>query len=148
MAYRVHGRSSGSTLSATELLHEAWLKVERSSSTINDPAHYVRVAARAMRQILVDHARSRQTERRGGDRVRTTLSHQGEPAVALDLIIFDDLLTELSEGYERVGQVVELRVFGGLTPAEIAELLSVSSRTVSMDWRFARAFLESRLAED
>ncbi|MCB9744964.1 MAG: sigma-70 family RNA polymerase sigma factor [Alphaproteobacteria bacterium] len=147
MALRVHRRNPGSTVSATELVHEAWLKMERSAAEVENSSHYVRVAARAMRQILVDRARSRKALRRGGDQVRTTLSQKGEPAVVLDLLVLDELLRELAEGSERASQVVELRVFAGLTAQEIAEQLGVSRRTVTLDWRFARAFLEKRVQE-
>ena len=146
LALRVHGQTPTPTLSATELLHEAWLKVEQSRQELQDEQHYLAVAARAMRQILIDRARARGAQKRGGSaRVRTTLAGQGEAPLVLDLLVLDELLGQLEQVSERAARVVELKVFGGLSGEEIAENLAISRRTVFGDWRFARAFLEERL---
>ncbi|MCB9741205.1 MAG: sigma-70 family RNA polymerase sigma factor [Alphaproteobacteria bacterium] len=145
MAIRVYRRNPGATVSATELLHEAWIKLDRSVAEIENDDHYLRVAARAMRQILVDRARARRRDKRGGERVRTTLSHQGEAPMVLDLLTLDELLSQLAQGSERAATVVELKVFGGLSGDEIARSLGVSRGTVVTDWRFARAFLAKRM---
>ncbi|MCB9744269.1 MAG: sigma-70 family RNA polymerase sigma factor [Alphaproteobacteria bacterium] len=147
MALRVYSQTPSPTMSATELLHEAWLKVEQSDSAVNDRHHYIAVAARAMRQILIDRARARGAQKRGGDRVQTTLTRKGEAPMVIDLLALDDLLTQLEQVSARAARVVELKVFGGLSSDEIAEALGVSRRTVFVDWRFARAFLEDRLRE-
>ena len=101
-----------------------------------------------MRHILIDDARSRGYEKRGGGRVRVTLD---EAAVApvekpVDVVALDEALARLAEDYPRRSEVVELRYFGGLTNDEIAEVLKVSPATVERDWRYARAWLHQRLA--
>ena len=148
LAGRIHAeRGQGSvTLQPTALLHEVWEKLSASSSRYNSRAHFVAVAARAMRQILVDRARARATAKRGGGLQQTTLSGVGGGLPrALDVLALDRALKELEALDPQAAEVVLLRTFGGLTVPEVAESLGVSARTVDRTWRFARAFLASHL---
>lgn len=138
------------TLQPTALLHEAYLKLARpGGNEITDRAHFLNLAARAMRQILVNHARDRSAAKRGGsDRKRVELHSDiaGGGAGPLEIIALDDQLEALARVDERQARVVEMRVFGGLRNDEIAEALGVSLRTVEGDWRMAKAWLADRLA--
>jgi len=129
------------TLQATALVHEAYVKLSAGAALeARDRAHFLAIAARAMRQVLVDEARRRRAGKRGGDWVRTTLA-EGRHAVDMDpdeLIALDRALEELEP---RQRQVVELRFFGGLEETEIAAALGVSDRTVRREWVKARARL-------
>ncbi|MHC5112780.1 MAG: ECF-type sigma factor [Planctomycetota bacterium] len=122
--------------------------VDAKSASWNDRAHFCRVAARAMRQILVDHARKRNAVKRGGDMERMTLSDTvgmigGAP---LDLLALDEAMERLAALDERQARVVEFRFFGGITVQEIASVLDVSVSTVESDWRMARAGLHREIA--
>lgn len=143
LAHRQVRRSRpGETLRTTALLHEAYLKLARGA-TANDRHHFFALAARAMRQVLVDHARRQSAGKRGGGQVITTLGDE-TPAVqadAADLLAIDTALARLLAADERLGRVVELRFFGGLSVEETAETLGTSPATVKRDWRAARAFL-------
>ena len=141
------GREYGErTLDATALVHEAYLKVAGSGTLVAaDRAHFLAIAARAMRQVLVDHARERKAAKRGGgDWERTTLTdgawvgefHPDE------LLALDEAMQELDP---RQRQVVEYRFFGGMGEREIADVLGISERTVHRDWMKARAWLYRRL---
>lgn len=129
------------TLQATALVHEAYVKLSAGAALeARDRTHFLAIAARAMRQVLVDEARRRRAGKRGGDWVRTTLA-EGQHAVDMapeELIALDQALEELEP---RQRQVVELRFFGGLEEAEIAAALGVSDRTVRREWVKARARL-------
>lgn len=138
------------TLQTTALIHEAYLRlVWHEEKTWESRAHFFGVAARAMRHILVDYARTRNRAKRGGgamqvslDEVLTICAERGAELVALN-----DALTELAKLDERQSRVVELRFFGGLTEEEIAQVLKVSPRTVSGDWSMARAWLLRKLSK-
>ena len=141
----LRGRQRGNTLQPTALVHEAYLRLIRQdlSSPAADRKHFLALAARAMRAIIVDHARARYSQKRGGGRQRVPLDDalaQFEDRCT-DLLALDEALTELSEMDPRQSRIVELRFFGGLNEQEVAELLSVSLRTVEREWRFARAWL-------
>lgn len=135
---------SGHSLLTTELLHETYLKIARNNEhNWQNRAHFFGVAAKAMRHILVDHARSKHADKRGGRRERVTLdadvaeiSVQSEQVLALD-----EALTSLAAIDNRKSDVVELKYFGGLTNEETAEALDISVETVKRDWRFARTWL-------
>ncbi len=138
----------GHTLQPTALVNEVFLKMTGSNLPETEGrAHFVGLAARAMRQILVDHARRRQAARRGGGLVAVTLENIGaDPAVPIDdLIALNDALERLSALHPRMAKVVEYRYFGGLTEEEIAEVLEVTVRTVQRDWTRARAWLHQAL---
>ncbi|MEM7311219.1 MAG: ECF-type sigma factor [Planctomycetota bacterium] len=145
LAARSMGRErAGHTLQPTALVHEAWLRLARSPErTWDDRAQFVAACVRSMRQVLIDHARRRQAARRGGELLRVALPDDAaaEPGPGLDALALDEALTRLAAEYPRAARVVELRFFGGLTGAEIAQVLSLSARTVDSDWAFARAWL-------
>ena len=140
------------TLQPTALVHDAYLKLVGSGGgAIEDRKHFFRVAAQAMRQLLVDHARARGAEKRGGDQHRVQILEGAEPehpGLNFDAIELNDALSELAQLDARQAQVVELRLLGGLTASEPAEALGVSERTVFVDWRVARFWLEERLRAD
>lgn len=137
-------------LSPTSLISETWLKLVRSQVSASSRPHLVSLIARAMRFVLVDEARRALASKRGGRQVVETLSSIGEPAAEDDgleeVLALDKAFESLAEISPRLARVVELRYYGGLEEAEVAELLGVTSRTVRRDWRKARAFLQSQLA--
>ena len=143
----------GHTLQSTALVHEAYLRlVDSGSVSWQGRAHFYCFAARAMRRILVDHARQRQALRRGGQQQRVPLEEaeglESPPSVdhrEHDLVALDAALLGLIEAHPRPGQVVELRFFGGMEMRDIAEVLQVNTRTVDRDWQFARAWLHRAL---
>ena len=140
---------TGHTLQPTALVHEAYLRV-RSSSTIENQnqLEYCEAVARAMRYILVDHARKRSALKHGGTMQRITL--HGDPAQdsaseALEVVALDEAISELAGLNARHARVVELRYFAGMSIEETAEVLGVSEWTVKNDWRVARAWLKTQL---
>ena len=136
------------TLSTTELVHEAFLKLGHGPATgWEGRAHFFGAASRAMRQVLVDFARRRQAAKRGGDRQRVSLSNAGASLdIELDEIIaLDAALEQLNSVNERLRQIVELRFFAGLGEEEVAALLGVTARTVERNWLKARLFLLKEL---
>ena len=140
----------GHTLQATALVHEAYLRLADADSVDwQSRAHFFRIAARAMRQILVDHARERTAAKRGGGIRKVTLdSGVGLAAIdGLDVLDLDRILSRLTEMDERMGRVVEYRVFAGMSVEEVAHVLGVSIRTVYNDWRVAKMWLSRQLAE-
>ena len=140
----LRGEREGHTLQPTALVHEAFLKLAGGGPTgSRDRAHFVGIAARAMRQILVDHARRRGAAKRGGGVAAEPIDsrHADPNAPFEDLVALDDALDRLSALSPRLRSVVELRFFAGLTDDEIAETLEVTSRTVQRDWAKARAWL-------
>lgn len=140
------------TLQATDLVHEVFLKLSGSGpGELHDRSHFLGVAARAMRQVLVDHARRRNAAKRGGDLVRTTLGDAAfvsGPLSAEELIALDDALERLEAYDGRLRRVVEMRYFAGLSEREIAGALGVTERTVQRDWVKARAWLHKELYPD
>lgn len=139
----------GQTLQPTALVHEAYLKLgDFDAGRFKDREHFVCAAAQAMRHILVDHARARRAEKRGGGWSRITLSGlAGEDGSDFDAAAVSDALELLESINPRQGRIVELRFFGGLTIPQIAEAIGVSERTVKGDWRFARAWLRAALVD-
>ena len=141
---------SGHTFQTTELIHEAYLRIAKNDrQNWQNRAHFFGVAAQAMRHILVDYARSKQSQKRGGFLERVTLAenipisdNQSKKIVALD-----EALNNLAALDRRKSRVVELKYFGGLTTEEIAEVLKISAETVTRDWRFARNWLSLELAQ-
>jgi RNA polymerase sigma factor, sigma-70 family/RNA polymerase sigma factor, TIGR02999 family len=149
LAHRyMEGQSPDRTLQTTALVHEAYLRlVDQDAPTFTNRSHFFAVAAKAMRQILVDHARSQQRQKRGAGASKVELD---ETAVIspeqLDAILdLNDALERLASLDSRAAQGVELRYFGGLNQDEIAEVLKVSAVTVRRDWVFARAWLYKEL---
>lgn len=148
----LRGQRPGHTLSATALVNELYLKLVRADDAAwRDRAHFFAVAAQAMRRILVDYARGKQREKRGGGRVRmafdTATVLAADDDGGMNLVDFDDTLERLGSVEPRAVRVVELRYFGGLTIDEAAEVLGVSTSTVEADWRYARAWLYDALGE-
>jgi len=149
-AERAMGRERAEhTLQPTALVHEAWLKLVDPSVAWRDRRHFVSVAARAMRQVLVDHARARATAKRGSARERVPLTDVLERAEGpeLDLVALDEALGRLGERDPELARLVELRYFGGLTVQEAAEVLGVSHRRIERGWSVARGFLHGELAD-
>ena len=146
LAGRLHARGRGHTLQPTALLHEAWSKLEQSQTSYKDREHFMAVAATAMRQILVNRARDRVAQKRGGGAAHTTLSGlAGETRDPVDLLLLDTALERLAAVDPRAAEVVELRVFAGLTIGEVAAHTGLAARTVSRAWRYALAFLQREL---
>jgi len=139
----------GHTLRATALVHEVYLKlVDQAQVEWQGRAHFLAVSARAMRQILIDHARRKAAEKRGGDWERTTLGSGEGFGVEMsmeDLLALDQALEDLEKLEPRLRQVVEYRFFGGMTEQQISEVLGVTTRTVQRDWVKARAWLYKEL---
>jgi len=140
--------SPGHTLTPTALVHEAYLKLQPGfTAPPRDRAHFLAIAARAMRQVLVDHARTRRARKRGGGWARATLTDEIPGAAQVDpeeLLALDQAMESLDP---RQRQVVECRVFGGMEETEIALALGVSERTVRREWVKARAWLIHGLSE-
>lgn len=148
----LRGERRGHTLQPTALVNEAFLKIVRGRpADWNGRQHFQAVAALAMRQILVNHARDRGAQKRGGaDRRRVTLSEAIEPSAAsrdVDLLALDDALAELATLDPQQAKIVEMRYFAGMTNEQIAGVLGISERTITRDWRMACAWLASRMRE-
>ncbi|SHE46526.1 ECF-type sigma factor [Thermomonas hydrothermalis] len=145
------GQQQGHTLDATALVHEAYLKlVGRGGAHFDDRSHFFAYAASAMRSVIVDYARQRLAQKRGGDLHRVTeLPEELESGVRLDedVVALDEALKQLSAVDPRLTQVVELRYFAGLSELEIAALLQRSERSIRRDWQKARLFLLAILQE-
>lgn len=139
----------GHTLDAPALVNELYLRLSASGQlAFQDRGHFFAIAARTMRRILIDYARGRMTDKRGGNAERVTLSAvQGwVPAHSMeDLLALEQLLTRLEQLEPRLAQVVELRFYGGLQETEVAAALGVSTITIKRDWKVARAWLLARL---
>jgi RNA polymerase sigma factor (TIGR02999 family) len=149
--HHMRGERTGHTLDTTALVHEAWVRlVDLRRVEWRDRAHFMAMASRAMRRVLVDHARARLREKRGGGEIPLPLEAANGLASAhtLELTVLDDLLTRLSAFGARLPDVVDCRVFGGLTLAETAEALGVSVATVKRDWAFSRAWLNQVLGAE
>lgn len=149
LAYgQLHGERADHTLNATALVHEAYLKlVDQRHVTWQNRAHFFAVAAGAMRRILIDYARGRGAEKRGGGWAQVTFNEEivARTARAEDFLLLDAALERLKSLDGRQAQVVEFKFFGGLKHEEIAHVLGVSVHTVHRDWRFARAWLGREL---
>ena len=147
---RSQRRSAGSpaTLDTTALVHEVYIKLHASNADrALDRAHFLSLAARAMRQVLVDHARGRSRLKRGSAITLTGLSENvgAMPEEMIDLVALDAALNRLSDLDPRAGQLVEWKVFGGMDIADVARMQNLTERTVFRDWRRARAFLVREL---
>ncbi len=140
----------GETLNTTALIHEAYVKlVDQSRADFQDRNHFLAVAARAMRHILVDDARRRRALKRNAGRIPMPLDEgiAGAAAGTDSILQVNEALSRLEEVDERLGRLVELRFFAGLSVEETAATLDVSARTVKRDWQKARAFLYTQLAQ-
>jgi RNA polymerase sigma factor (TIGR02999 family) len=145
---RIRGRRDGASLDTGALVHEAYLRlVDERRAEWQDRRHFYAVAAMAMRQIVIDHARRRSRTKRGGGAAETTLGEVVDPVSrdAEELLDLDRALASLEATKPRAVRVVECRYFGGLSEQETAEALGISVRTVQREWLKARAALRSAL---
>ena len=138
------------TLQTTALIHEAYIKlVDQRDLTLSDRSHFFALAAKIMRQILIDHARTKHRGKRGGHAEHVPLDEAGGSGTVdreIDIIALDEALVRLGEIDPQQAQIVEMRYFAGMSIQEIAEILGVSESTVSRDWNVARAWLKFELS--
>lgn len=147
---RLRSERAGHTLDTTAVVHEAYLQlVNQVTATWRDRAHFFAVASRVIRHVLIDYARRRDAQKRGGGRLQVPLREgmTGEEPRTVDLLAMDEALSELAEHDERMARVVECRFFGGMSMAETAAAVGVSQRTAERDWTRARAHLYRTLSE-
>ncbi|MFN0124450.1 MAG: sigma-70 family RNA polymerase sigma factor [Blastocatellia bacterium] len=153
---RLRNEHAAHTLQPTALVNEAWLKLVEQNVPWESRVHFFGVAARLMREILIDHARARQRLKRGGEWRRISLTagveaipaqapEQG-PELAIDLLALDEALQRLAAVDARKSQIVELRYFAGLTIEETAEVMKLSTPTIEREWRAARSWLQIQLS--
>lgn len=147
---QLSGEGEGHTLQPTALVNEVYLKlIQQDRVDWKGKTHFFAIGAQAMRRILIDHARKRNRIKRGGDRARVEFDADLalSPGKDEDLLALEEALEKLEKLDERQARIVELRFFGGLTVAEVAEVLGVSKRTVESDWTMVRAWLRRELVE-
>ena len=147
-ASQLKGERVDHTLQPTALVHEAFLRLlPRKDASVQDRVQFMAVASQAIRRVLVDHGRARAAAKRGGDRVRVTLTGEisSEPELDIDILDLDRGLQRLGEADPVDQKVVELRFFGGLSDAEAAAVLGVSERTIRRRWVYSRAWLYREL---
>lgn len=143
-------RGGGETLRTTGLLHETYARlVDSTRLDVEDRAHFLALAAKAMRHIVIDYARKKQSKKRGGDWRRVVLENVDLPiaGTSLDVLDLNDALTRLERFDERLCKVVECRYFGGMTVEETAAALEISPRTVDRSWQKAKAWLYREIHE-
>lgn len=139
----MRSESNDHTLQATALINEAYLRLIETDIPWQDRSHFLAIAARNMRHILIDHARSRGRQKRGGDFVQVTL-HEAQfsgDETASELLDLEKALENLAANDERKARVIEMRFFGGMTFEEIGEVLEISAATALREFRFAKAWL-------
>lgn len=146
--HHLRGERAGHTLQTTALINEAYLRLVDQSVPWQSREHFFGIAARLMRQILVDHARARQRLKRGGDRQQISLAGvEAVPAQAADVLALNDALETLAAVDPQKSRIVELRFFGGLTIEETAQVMGISTPSVERGWRAARAWLQTELGQ-
>lgn len=148
---RLANERAGHSLQPTDLVHEAFLRLDGYGRIDwQDRAHFLAVAARVMRRVLIDRARRRNAEKRGGPADAVTLTERGAPreSVEVEVLALHQCLERLAEQDPRQAEIVELRYFGGLTHEEIAGVLGVSVPTVKREWRVARLWLRRELESE
>ena len=148
---QLRGEREGHTLATTDLVHEAYFAlVGMDGARWPDRAHFLGVAARAMRRVLIDHARARATQKRGGGLDRAALDLDALPARVPDemVLALDEALRRLEARNERYGRIVECRYFAGMSIEETATVLGISPTTVKRDWMVARAWLHRELSDE
>ncbi len=146
----MRGERKGHTLQATALAHEAYARLIDSEHALpSDRAHFLALVARAMRHILVDHARKRQAAKRGGGWQRVTMAglSSGDDELGLDLLELDNALSELADHDESKARIVELRFFAGMSVADVAHVFHRSETFIRTEWYVARAWLKTRLSQ-
>jgi RNA polymerase sigma factor (TIGR02999 family) len=153
---RLRHEQAGHTLDTVGLIHEVYLRMAQGANADwQDRAHFFAVASTAMRRVLIDHAKQRSADKRGGGQVHLELDADrlGDPGLAADrdpdaLLALDDALAKLEAEFPRQARAVELRYFGGLTLEEVGETLDISAPTAMRDLRFAQAWLAKALSEE
>ena len=151
LAHSVKRGDPSATLSPTALVNEAWLKLANSPRLgATSRLHFKRIAARAMRQVLVEAARRRNADKRGGAELTVVFNESVDAPTSCgrDLLVLDGALEELAQLHPRQAMMVELRFFGGFDISETASLLEVSEETVFRDWRAAKAWLGTQLRQN
>ena len=144
-AARMAGERADHTLQATALVHEAYLRLVGSSQSWQNRGHFFAAAANSMRQILVNHALARKSQKRGGDAVRVELENLSTSGVNPDLMLdLDQSLTELAQEDPTAAELVKLRLFAGLSVTDAGEALGMSRSTAYENWDFARAWFATR----
>lgn len=150
-AKRMARERADHTLQATALVHEAYVRLlGPSDKSWNDRAHFFRTAARAMRAVLVDHARAKRADKRGGAAQIADLDANALPEShrpGLDVLILDETLERLTARDPQLGKIAELHFFAGLTHEEVAQVMGLSVRTIERGWRTARAWLRAELGD-
>lgn len=146
-ARKLAAETPGQTLSATALVHEAWLRLADASVEWRDKTHFLRTAATAMRRILVDRARAKLTDKRGAGVHLAALTEVAEPLPSTDVLAVDAALEKLTLVKREHAKLVELRFFVGLTGDEAANVLGISPATADRMWRFARAWLQTEIED-
>ncbi|HEY9052393.1 MAG TPA: sigma-70 family RNA polymerase sigma factor [Gammaproteobacteria bacterium] len=146
----MRNESPGHTLQATALVNEAFLKLCDNSISWQSRAHFIAIAARAMRQILVDHAKSKHRQKRGGHDVQVTLHEAliADDQSELDMLDMEEALNNLAKVDERKAKIIEMNIFGGMTYEEIGVVLDISPATVDRELRFSKAWLQRALSDD
>ena len=150
-AHKLSRERPGQTLQATSLVHEAWLRlVGAESRKWEGQRHFFAAAAEAMRRILIENARRKQRQKRGGgwERVDVEQIQLAEPLPSNDLVALDEALTELAQRDPPAAELVQLRFFAGLTQQQATNLLGISRRTADRTWAYARAWLFQKIASD
>lgn len=145
----MRGQDSSHTFQTTDLIHEAYVKLAEGQRALwQNRAHFFAVASRAMRHILVDYARSKQSVKRGGEARRVTLEESlvVSPDISGEIVYLNVLLEQFARIDPRKASIVEMKFFGGMTTEEIAEALELSPKTIKRDWRFARSWLQREMA--
>lgn len=148
---QLQGENAGHTLQPTALVHEAYLRlIDQRRTTWQSTAHFLAIAGQVMRRILIDHARAKHADKRGGGQKRLSLSAAEPlgPGPDLDLLALDEALTRLAAHDELAARIVEMRFFAGMEVEPIAEVLSISDRTVRRHWVYAKAWLARELLRD
>lgn len=146
-AQKLAHEKPGQTLQPTALVHEAYLRLvgAREPPTYRDGGHFFAVAAAAMRRVLIDRARRKKTQKRGGDRQRLPLDGVASPEPGHDLLALDEALQKLAASDPQKAKLVELRYFAGLTSDQAAEVLDISPTTADRYWAYARAWLQAEI---
>jgi RNA polymerase sigma factor (TIGR02999 family) len=147
----MRGERPDHTLQPTALVHEAYLRLLGGAPIpFESRLHFLRTASQVMRRVLVDHARGRNRAKRGDGAINLTLDEAiaGSDSDVIELLIVDDVLTQLAAAEPRWAEVAEMRFFGGLEVAEVAAALGISPATVKRDWQFAKAWIANALRDD
>ena len=141
------GESPGHTLQPTALINEAFVRLINADVSWTDRTHFFAVASRMMRRLLIDHAKSRAAQKRGGDQIRVTFdeSQLGADGHEVELSDLTNALADLKQADARKAEIVDLYYFGGLTVEEIEQVTNISTATIGRDLRFARAWLSDAL---